>query len=388
MTTAEPIVGLADHAGDDDVHELVATICDLVAARPGDIVEIARDETDRLAPLHAPAARASIVRSVVARLTGLGSLDALLADPDVDEILVNAGSDVWVERHGELRPAGTLRSEQVEHLIERVLAPLGRRLDRSSPIVDARLPDGSRVCAVLPPIAVDGAALAIRRLAARPRPLAAFADRAGQELVGTLLDRRLNLLVSGATSSGKTSFVGALLATCPTSERLVVVEDTTELAIDGHHVLRLEARPRTVDGPAPVDLDHLVRTALRLRPDRIIVGEIRGAEVVALLQALNTGHDGSLSTCHANSSVDALLRLESLVLQAAPSWPLRAVRQQLTRSIDVVVHVARQHDGRRRIIAVDEVEIVADGEPYSLRPLAADDGHGGLDRVAEPSRSR
>jgi pilus assembly protein CpaF len=386
VTTVEPIAGLGDQTG-DDVHGLVATICELVAARPGDVVELARDETDRLAPLHAPAVRASIVRSVVARLTGLGSLDAFLADPDVDEILVNAGSDVWVERHGELSPAGTLRSEQVEHLIERVLAPLGRRLDRSSPIVDARLPDGSRVCAVLPPIAVDGAALAIRRLAARPRPLAAFTDAAGETLLGALLDLRLNLLVTGATSSGKTSFVSALLARCPSSERLIVVEDTTELAIDAHHVLRLETRPRMVDGPAPVDLDHLVRTALRLRPDRIVVGEIRGAEVVALLQALNTGHDGSLSTCHANGTVDALLRLESLVLQAA-SWPLRAIRQQLARSIDVVIHVARHADGRRRIIAIDEVEIVPDGERHALRPLALTDGRGGLDVVASPLRTR
>jgi pilus assembly protein CpaF len=367
---------------------LVARICSQVAQQAGELTELARDATERLAPLHPPHRRASIARAVVARLGGLGRLDRLLADPDVDEVLVNSGCDVWIERRGSLLSAGHLHLDQVEHLVERVLAPLGRRVDRSSPIVDARLPDGSRVCAVLPPVAVDGAALSIRRLATRPRPLAAYTDPAGVALLGDILARRLNVVVSGATSSGKTSFVGALLATLSPQERLVVVEDTTELSIGDHHVLRLEARPATIDGPPPIDLEHLVRTALRLRPDRIVVGEVRGAEVVALVQALNTGHDGSLATCHANGPLDALMRLESLVLQAAPSWPLEAIRRSLTRSIDIVVHVARHDDGRRRVHTVAEVVEQLDGGAPTLRVLAGADACGDLDVVGAPSGRR
>ena len=242
--------------------------------------------------------------------------------------------------------AGHLAAADLAVVIERILAPLGRRLDRTTPIVDARLPDGSRVCAVIPPVSPDGACLSVRRF--RDRSLAARRVRRRRRR------RRARAAASpgaatsssaASTSSGKTSLLNATLGCCPPGERIVTIEDTVELLPAADHLVRLEARPPTPDGPSPITLEQLVRTALRLRPDRLVVGEVRGPEVLALVQALNTGHDGSWSTCHANSAVDALHRLETLVIQAAPTWPLVAVRQHLTRSIDVVVHVAR---GARR----------------------------------------
>jgi pilus assembly protein CpaF len=287
---------------------------------------------------------------------------------------------------------GSLATDRVDLLIERVLAPLGRRVDRTSPIVDARLADGARVCAVLPPVAVDGPALSIRRFRRRILPLRAFTDDCGVACLLELLRARCNLVVAGATSSGKTSLVAALVSEVDPSQRLVVVEDTTELPLEHPHTVRLEARPPTIDGPGAVDLAHLVRTALRLRPDRIVVGEARGDEVLALVQAMNTGHDGSMSTCHANSPTDALLRLESLILQAAPTWPLAAIRHQLARSIDVVIHVERGADGARRITEVAEVVPPSPhrdhGALTATRPLARRDDHGRLVTIAALERRR
>ncbi len=273
------------------------------------------------------------------------------------------------------------------------MAPLGRRVDRTSPIVDARLADGARVCAVLPPVAVDGPMLSIRRFRRDVLPLAAFTGDRGSALLHQVLHRRCNLIVSGATSSGKTSLVAALLSQIDATQRLVVVEDTAELPLHHPHVVRLEARPPTVDGPGAVDLAHLVRTALRLRPDRIVVGEVRGDEVLALVQAMNTGHDGSISTCHANGTTDALLRLESLVLQAAPTWPLSAIRHQLARSIDVVVHVDRHANGDRRITEIAEVVPPSDATDEShrsplLRPVGRLGSDGDLDMTSPLERQR
>ena len=327
----------------------------------------------------------------IAHLRGLGELDAYVRDEAVDEVLVNAGREIWIDRAGTLHYVGTLGAEGVELLIERVLAPLGRRVDRTSPIVDARLANGARVCAVLPPIAVDGPILSIRRFRERILTLDAFTDATGESLLQQLLLDRCNLVVTGATSSGKTSLVAALLGEISPSQRLVVVEDTSELPLRHPHAVRLEARPPTVDGPGAIDLAQLVRTALRLRPDRIVVGEVRGDEVLALVQAMNTGHDGSIATCHANGPTDALLRLESLVLQAAPTWPLAAIRHQLARSIDVVVHVERHADGRRRITEIAEVtppSPTSETVRASLRTLAHLDPFGALVIVAAPTRAR
>lgn len=335
--------------------DVVRTVCELVADRPGDPTSLVQAEVRRLAPLCSPEQQVRLVDEAIAHLRGLGELDAFVRDESVDEVLVNGGREIWVDRDGTLQYVGSLGGERVDLLIERVLAPLGRRVDRTSPIVDARLADGARVCAVLPPIAVDGPVLSIRRFRRRVLPLTDFTGDAGGALLRQLLHDRCNLIVSGATSSGKTSLVATLLNETAPTQRLIVVEDTAELPLRHPHAVRLEARPPSVDGPGAVDLDHLVRTALRLRPDRIVVGEVRGAEVLALVQAMNTGHDGSISTCHANGPTDALLRLESLVLQAAPTWPLEAIRHQLARSIDVVVHVARHADGRRRVTEIAEV---------------------------------
>ena len=360
-----------DRPVDDD--ELVREVCRVVVDQPGDTAALVADEVRRRAPLHTPDARLELTRQAIAHLSGLGELDALLRDPSVDEVMVNGGGDIWVDRQGTLEAVGALRHATVEHLIERVIAPLGRRLDRTSPIVDARISDGSRVCAALAPVAVDGTVLAIRRFRREPLRVDAFCAGDTLDLLSEIVDARCNLVVSGATSSGKTSLVGALLGTVAPTERLVVVEDTTELPLRHAHVVRLEARPATVDGPPPIDLAQLVRTALRLRPDRLVVGEVRGDEVLALVQAMNTGHDGSISTCHANSPLDALLRLESLVMQAAPTWPLAAIRHHLARSIDVIVHVDRRGT-KREVAAISELaRATTDDSDARLRELTTRD---------------
>lgn len=322
---------------------------------------------------------------------GFGPLDRWLDDDEVAEVLVNAGGEVWVERRcgGGPSRAGSLAPGVVLGVIERILAPIGRRLDRASPMVDARLPDGSRVCAVMPPVAVDGVCLAVRRFTHRALGLHDFAAAGVAALLDELIEHRCNLVVSGATSSGKTTLLAALAARAEPHERIVTLEDVAELRLDAPHVLRLETRSATPDGPPAVTMTHLVRTALRLRPDRLVVGEIRGDEAVDLLQALNTGHDGSLATLHANSPLDALARLESLVVRAASGWPLDAVRHQVHRSIDVVVHVQREASGARRVVEVAEVveahllDDTATASRTRTRLLA--DRHG---RRAELVRSR
>lgn len=334
----------------------VDEICRRVVERSGETAWLVAEEVRHLAPLHTRDEQRLLVDDALARLTGLGELDVYMRDPDVDEVMVNAGRVIWIDRKGTLECVGELATGRVDQLIERVLAPLGRRVDRSSPIVDARLADGSRVCAVLPPVAVDGATLSIRRFTHEPLPLASFTDEAGSTLVHRIIEARCNVLVAGATSSGKTSLVAGLVQKVSRRERVLVVEDTAELPVDHPHAVRLEARPPTVDGPDAIEVADLVRTALRLRPDRIVIGEVRGDETLGLVQAMNTGHDGSISTCHANGPLDALLRLESLVLQAAPTWPLSAIRHQLTRSIDIVIHVERSPGStNRRIVSVSEV---------------------------------
>jgi pilus assembly protein CpaF len=303
---------------------------------------------------------------------GFGPLEGWLHDESVTEVLVNGGRDVWIERRslgtdagGGPQYVGRLDEGVLHTIIERILAPIGRRLDRSSPVVDARLPDGSRVCAVLPPIAVDGACLAVRRFATEPFPLSAFASPPVVTLLEAVIAGRCNVLVSGATSSGKTTLLNSLASCIAADERIVTLEDTAELRLATRHVLRLESRPATPDGLPAIELADLLRTALRLRPDRLVVGEIRGSEAVHLVQALNTGHDGSLATLHANSPVEALARLESLVVRDSPGWTMEAVRAQVHRSVDVVVQVGRDHGRRRRVLDVVEVLPEPDHRPGS-----------------------
>ena len=349
---------------------LVSAVCSAAAGTRGDVRDVVTTQVDRLAPLVSASQRDAVISRAVARLDGLDMLELHLLDPDVDEVMVNAGHEIWVDRCGTLRLEGRLPAGSIGVVLERVLASTGRRIDRSNPIVDVRLASGARLCAVVEPVAVDGTTVAIRRHRSRTLPLAAFVDHPGVEaLLVEIVRARCNVLVSGATSSGKTTFVGALLDHADLGDRLVVCEDTTELSFGRRHAVRLEARAAGPDGVTAIDLAALVRAALRLRPDRLVVGEFRGPEVLAAIDAMNTGHDGSLSTCHANSAVDALRRVETLLMQAAPAWPLPAIRRQVSRSIDVVVHLERAHDGSRGVSEIAEV-VEGDGEP-TVRRLAS-----------------
>jgi pilus assembly protein CpaF len=361
---------------------LVDEVCARAVGVPGDVVAVVTGAVDRLAPLSSHEDRTAVIGRAVARLDGLDGLEQVLSDADVDEVMVNRGHEVWVDRGGALQRLHDLHPGAVEVVLERVLAPLGKRLDRTNPIIDARLPDGSRLCAVVSPVALDGTTMSIRRHRRRRVPIGSFAPPAVVAVLRTIVEQRANVLVTGATSSGKTTLLAAMTDFAADGERLVLIEDTSELVLaDRHHVVRLEARAEGLDGVDEIDLARLVRTALRLRPDRLIVGEFRGREVVAVVEALNTGHDGSLSTCHANSAIDGLRRVETLVMQAAPSWPLAAIRRQVSRSIDVVVHLVRDADGTRRVDEVTEV-VETELEPVG-RPLVTDGRE-----VAEFTRGR
>jgi pilus assembly protein CpaF len=267
---------------------LVDALCRAAEDDDGDADAVVRAHVRRVAPLASTAESEQLVRAAVARLDGLGALDALIHNSDVDEVLVNAGGDIWVERDGTVHSSGRIAAPDLAVVIERILAPLGRRLDRTNPIVDARLPDGSRVCVVVPPVALDGVCLSVRRFRERTLPLDAFCDATVSAVLDELLRRRCNVIVSGATSSGKTSLLNTLLGRTPDGERIVVIEDTAELLPASRHVVRLEARPASPDGLPAVTLEQLVRTALRLRPDRLIVGEVRGPDVFRTHHASGT----------------------------------------------------------------------------------------------------
>jgi pilus assembly protein CpaF len=332
--------------------------------------------------LDAGSVTAAVAR-VRARIGGVGELEPLLADPSVNDVLVNGPGPVWVERAGQLqRTEIVLDRAAIDLLIERVVAPLGLRADRSTPIVDARLPDGSRVHVVLPPLAVDGPCVTIRRFAADTLPLADFCPPEVADLLTWAVAAGQNMVVCGATSTGKTTLLNALCQHLPFGERVVTVEDAAELRLPGAHVVRLETRPATPDGLPALTVRDLVRAALRMRPDRIVVGEVRGAEALDMLQAMNTGHDGSLSTCHANGPVEALRRLETMSLLGGLDLPLSAVREQITGAVDLLVHVARALDGTRRVVGVAEVADDPD-DPGRVRIVArGDEVDGGLLRPA------
>jgi len=339
----------------------------------------------RAHPLLDDAGVAAVAAAVAARATGLGPLDPLLREADVTEVMVNGTGPVWVEREGRLHATDLhLDAAQVDLLVERIVGPLGLRADRTSPVADARLPDGSRVNVVVPPLAVDGPCITIRRFGARALPLDRMCPPGVAELLTWAVRGRANVIVSGGTGAGKTTLLNALGALLPAGERLVTVEDTAELRLPGDHVVRLEARPPTADGLAGFGIRGLVRNALRMRPDRIVVGEVRGAEAVDMLWAMNTGHEGSLSTCHANSPADALRRLELMVLGAGLDLPLHAVQDQLAAALDLVVHVARLGDGGRGVVEVAEV-VDPPQAGMRVRPLA---DAGGLRHLPErPARA-
>jgi pilus assembly protein CpaF len=308
------------------------------------------------------AEREALRERVVLLATGLGPLEPLLADPAVDEVMVNGPGSVYVERGGKLQRAGVEFAGEAElmHAIERVLAPLGRRVDEAAPLCDARLADGSRVNVVIPPLSLSGPCLTIRRFRREGFSLRDLVARgtmpvAVAELLAVCVAARASILVSGGTGSGKTTTLNALSGAIPGEERIVTIEDAAELRLRQRHVVRLEARPPNLEGRGEVTIRQLVRNALRMRPDRIVVGEVRGSECLDMLQALNTGHDGSLTTVHANSPADALRRVETLALMAGVGLPHAAVREQAASAIDLVVHQVRLADGSRAVDAVVEV---------------------------------
>jgi pilus assembly protein CpaF len=351
MTGAATITGLA--------REVHRHLVEVAVDDAGDLATEAERHLRTLAPLLPRDDREQVLGAALAHAQGLGPLEPLLADPTVTEILVNAGTEVWVERAGRLERAAELADGAAEVLIERIIGPLGLRVDRLRPTVDARLADGSRFHAVIPPVAIDGACLAIRRFAPRSLPLSSFAAPPVARLLRELVEARANLVVSGATSSGKTTLLNALLGAVPPGERLLTIEDAAELRLDTPDVVRLEARPPTVEGTGEVTVRDLVRAALRLRPDRLVVGEVRGAEALDMVLALNTGHDGSLTTCHGNGPLEVLKRIEAMVLMGASSWPPATAEEHVRRSIDVVIHLGRGRDGRR--VVEDVVEVAEPG---------------------------
>jgi pilus assembly protein CpaF len=267
----------------DTDQRLVAALCRAAQGEPGSAETAVREHVRRLAPLAGAAERERLIGAAVARLDGLGPLDALIRDASVDEVLVNGGGEIWIERAGILERRGSIGVDDLATVIERILAPLGRRLDRTTPVVDARLGDGTRVCAVVPPISVDGTCLSLRRFRRQPLPLAAFGGDVVESVLAQLVDRRCNTVISGATSSGKTSLLSSLLGLVQPGECIVLLEDTAELAPQAGHVVRLEARPASSDGVPAITVERLLHTALRLRPDRLVVGEVRGADVLGRL---------------------------------------------------------------------------------------------------------
>ena len=346
------------------VHRRVLDILDQSAASTVDLAGIVR----ALEPLASTSLVEEVVASVAARVDGLGPIDPLLCDPDVNEVMVNGPGPVWIERLGTVSPSEvSLDRAAVDLLIERIVSPLGRRVDQRAPFVDGRLPDGSRVHVVVPPIAVDGPYVTIRRFVVPKVELEMFAARPVVALLDRLVSRGDNLVVSGGTGAGKTTLLNALAARVNPGQRMITIEDAAELQLDHPHVVRLEARPDSREGTGAVTIRDLVRNALRMRPDRIVVGEVRGPEALDLLHALNTGHAGCLSTVHANSPVDALRRLATLATAADERLPVDAVRDHVGAAIDVVVHLERGSDGVRSITAVaevvghDRVRLLADG---------------------------
>jgi len=319
--------------------------------------------------------RDQLVDEVMHEVYGLGPIEPLLHDPEVADILVNGPRQVYVERAGrlELTPIVFRDDAHLMQIIDRIVSRMDRRIDESSPMVDARLPDGSRVNAVIPPLAIDGPVLSIRRFGHTPLSMQNLIENgsltsAMAGLLRAMVRARLNILISGGTGSGKTTLLNCLTAYVPDVERIVTIEDSAELQLQQPHVVRLETRPPNIEGRGEVTQRDLVRNALRMRPDRIIVGEVRGAEALDMLQAMNTGHDGSISTIHANSARDSFARLEVMMQMAGLALGTRAMRQQITQAIDVVVQTARLSDGSRKVVAMSEV-MGMEGETIVLQDL-------------------
>jgi pilus assembly protein CpaF len=319
--------------------------------------------------------REQLVDEILHEVHGLGPIEPLMRDPEVSDILVNTSKQVYIERQGKLEPTTVIfrNNEHLLQIIDRIVSRVGRRVDESSPMVDARLPDGSRVNAIIPPLALDGPIMSIRRFGRTPLTIDDLVRNGSVSpemvtLLRAMVRARLNILVSGGTGSGKTTLLNCLSAFVPDNERIVTIEDSAELQLQQPHVVRLETRPQNVEGRGEVTQRDLLRNSLRMRPDRIIVGEVRGAESLDMLQAMNTGHDGSISTVHANSARDSLNRLEMMMQMAGFELPIRAMRQQISLALDVIVATARMNDGTRKITSITEV-VGMEGDTVMLQDL-------------------
>jgi pilus assembly protein CpaF len=337
-------------AADADPDAVRARVATEIRGRLQQETGIAREDRERLA------------EEISDDILGHGPLERPLADETITEIMINGPHDIWIERGGRLHPTPIRFNDEwhLRRILNKIVAQVGRRIDESSPMVDARLPDGSRVNAVLPPLSLSGPLVTIRKFSKKRLDLKDLirlgtVDHASVEFIESCVHAELNVLVSGGTGSGKTTLLNAMSTAIPNEQRIVTIEDAAELRLNQRHVLRLESRPKNIEGEGEIAIRALVRNALRMRPDRIIVGEVRGAEALDMLQAMNTGHDGSLSTIHANSPRDALARVETMVLMAGYDLPLRAIRQQVAAAIDLVVQLERMHDGSRKVVAITEV---------------------------------
>jgi pilus assembly protein CpaF len=326
-----------------------------------------------------------IVRQIGDSVLGLGPLEPYVRDPEVTEIMVNGWDAIYVERAGKLYWTGSKFHDdaQLRRTIDKIVAKVGRRIDESSPYCDARLPDGSRVNAIIPPLSIDGPTLTIRKFAADPYQsddLISFGTmtRPVVELLDACVRGRLNMLVSGGTGAGKTTTLNVLSSFLPDDERIITIEDAAELRLQQPHVVRLEYRPPNIEGKGEVTIRDLVRNALRMRPDRIVVGEVRGGEALDMMQAMNTGHDGSITTVHCNSPRDALARIETMTMMSGVELGVRAIREQITSALDVIVHQSRMKDGTRRITHVTEI-VGMEGDVITLQDLFLFDYAAGID---------
>jgi pilus assembly protein CpaF len=329
--------------------------------------------------------RTRITQEIADDILGYGPLEPLLRDPDLTEVMVNSAGEIFVESSGQITRVDAAFADEahLRRTIDKIVGRIGRRVDETSPMVDARLPDGSRVNAIIPPLALDGSKLTIRKFSADPftvEDLISFdtLTRPAAELLAACVKGRLNILVSGGTGAGKTSTLNVLSSFIPSNERIITIEDAAELRLHQEHVLRLESRPANIEGKGAVTIRDLVRNSLRMRPDRIVVGEIRDAAALDMLQAMNTGHDGSLSTVHANSPRDALSRVETMVLMAGMDLPVRAIREQAASAIDVIVQQIRLKDGTRRLTAITEV-VGMEGDVITMQDVFRFDYGAGYD---------
>ena len=345
----------------DQVHAEVSRLAETVLAQ--EAMPLSASERERL------------VNDVQHELFGLGPLEPLLKDPTISDILVNSHDTIYIERRGRIEPTN-VRFKDDEHLmrvIERIVSSVGRRIDESSPMVDARLQDGSRVNAIIPPLSIDGPVLSIRRFGADPLRMAMLIEKQAltkdiADMLQMVVHARLNVLISGGTGAGKTTLLNALSAFIPENERIVTIEDSAELQLQQPHVVRLETRPPNIEGRGEVTQRDLVRNSLRMRPDRIVIGEVRGGEAIDMLQAMNTGHDGSLTTIHANTPRDALARLETMIQMTGMRLSDRAMRQQVASAINLVVQAARLSDGSRRVTSIAEITGM-EGETITMQEI-------------------